>query len=327
MPFSENRKILSKVTIHIENYQTWKNICPERPSKHVHPAKKNKFKLPQENKASYILNLKRVFVFAFQKPAYVSVEAAICLSIFLIALMSVLSFGTVMNRKMKIDVALRNTASKIAQDYAVYDVFASDEEGMLKNLAIRGIGVVAAREMFIDELVKENLDNSCICGGSSGINFFYSDILDEEGYVDIVIAYTMKLPFKLFPMSDIKMTQRSRIHPWTGVVVYEDTQTDEKYVYVTKTGTVYHLSLSCKYLNIKVSKVSVNELNLLRNETGGKYYPCKICYKDNSGSVVYITKSGTAYHGEKDCPSLTRDVRKVKISECIGMPACSSCGG
>lgn len=285
------------------------------------------YMLPQVTNASSDFILKRVAVFAFQKAAFVSIEAAICLSIFIIAIMSLLSFGTVMNQKMKIEVALRNTASKIAQDYALYDAFSEDNDGFLTKLAIRGIGTAAARELFLDELGKENVDNSCIKGGSNGISFIYSDILDTDGYVDIVISYEMDLPFKLIPMPEIKMTQRSRIHPWNGIEVFKEDDEDAEYVYVTKTGTVYHLSISCKYLDIKINKISISELNIVRNDSGGKYYPCEICCKEDSDGIVYITKSGTSYHESNDCPSITRNVKKVLKAECIGMPACSSCGG
>lgn len=283
-------------------------------------------KLPQVKIASFFHDLERVTSFAFRQRAFISIEAAICLSLFTLAVMSFLSFGTVMNQRMKLEVALRNTASKIAQDYAIYDAIATGEASLIEDFAVRGIGTVASGQLLLEELGKDNLDKSCICDGYSGISFLYSDILDDEEYVDLVISYKMKLPFKIIPLPDIKMTQRSRIYPWAGIQVFKDNEEDGEYVYLTKTGTVFHKTLSCKHLNIKVSKLAISEVNGVRNDSGGKYYPCQICYEDED-LIIFITKSGTAYHGDKECPTISRDVRKVAKEDCIGIPACKSCGG
>lgn len=283
-------------------------------------------KLPQVKTASFFHNLKRVTSFAFRQRAFISIEAAICLSLFTLAAMSFLSFGTVMNQRMKLEVAIRNTASKIAQDYAIYDAVTTEKTSLITDFAVQGIGTIAARHLLLEELGKDNLDNSCICDGHSGISFLYSDILDDDGYVDLVISYKVKLPFKIIPWPDFKVTQRSRIHPWSGIQVFAAEDEQVEYVYLTKTGTVYHETLSCKHLNIQLSKLNISEINGVRNDSGGKYYPCRICYEEEE-QIVYITKSGTAYHGDKDCPTVSRDVRKVAKEECIGIPACKSCGG
>lgn len=284
-------------------------------------------KLPQAKKASSFLYQKRAISFVFHKRAFVSIEAAICLSVFLLSILSLLSFGTIMNQKMKMDIGLRNTASKIAQDYALYDSLVSDEENLIKDFAIRGIGVIAAKQLFVDELGKENLEKSCIAGGTAGISFIYTDIVDDEGYVDIVISYNMDLPFKIIPLPEIKMTQRCRIHPWSGTEVFSSGEKEEEYVYITESGTVYHTSLSCRHINIIVSKLTLGEVGGLRNDFGGKYYPCEICYEAEDGSIIYVTTSGTAYHSDKSCPSINRTVKKVPKSEVIGRAACKSCGG
>lgn len=283
--------------------------------------------LPQTSAFSLFLNRKRAVSFAFRSNASVSIEAAVCLTLFLLAALSVLSFATAMNQKIRLTAPLRNTCSKLAQDYALYEALNDGNESLIEKYVISGIGIVAAKELFIEETGKDNLDKSSIVNGSSGISFRYSDILDDEGYVDLIITYKIKFPFQIVPFPDINMTQRSRIHAWTGSEVYSEENEGGRYVYVTKTGTVYHTTLSCKHINIKISKVSIGNIVSLRNDNGGKYYPCEICFKNENDSIVYITGSGTAYHMGQECPALTRNIDRVLLSEVIGMPACKSCGG
>lgn len=324
MPFSDNKnnssQSINRHHISMDNTLSHKALyaCLSRNIKN--------YELPQVRIASFFHDLKRVTSFAFRQSAFISIEAAISLSLFTLAVMCFLSFGTVMNQRMKMEVALRNTASKIAQDYVIYDAVATGESSLIEDFAIRGIGTIAARQLLLEELGKDSLDKSCVYDGASGISFLYSEILDDEEYVDLVISYKMKLPFKIIPLPDIKMTQRSRIYPWTGVPVFEDDEYIKEYVYLTKTGTVYHKALSCKHLNIQILKLNISELNSVRNDSGGKYYPCQICHEEDE-TIIYITKSGTAYHGDKDCPTVSRDVRKVAKEDCIGIPACKSCGG
>lgn len=321
MPFSKERNIIT------ERNPSMVHILSDRALNTCLFLFDSFVKLPQAMKASSFLYQKRAISFAFRKGAFVSIEASICLSIFLLSIMSILSFDIVMNQKMKMDIGLRNTASKIAQDYALYDSLVSDEESLFKDYAVRGIGIVAAKQLFMDELGKDNLDKSCIAGGSSGISFLYTDIVDDEGYVDIVISYNMDLPFKIIPLPKIKMTQRCRIYPWSGTEVFSSENENGEYVYITATGTVYHTSLSCRHINIKVNKLTLGEVGGLRNDSGGKYYPCEICYEADDGSIIYVTSSGTAYHSDKGCPSISRNVKKVPKSEVIGRAVCKNCGG
>lgn len=323
MPFSQK----GRNTLKYRLTEGTKNVLSRRTLKIKSSRNKKVAMLPQVTTSYLFLKTKRAVSFVFLKKAFISIETAVCLTLFMMAILSVLSFGTVMNQKMKLEPALRNTASKIAQDYSVYNYIAEDKTDFISEYLVKGVGIVAAKQLFMDELGKERLDNSLIEGGNSGISFLYSDIVDDEGYVDIIITYKMDLPFKLIPVPEIKMTQRCRIHSWAGVEVFGDGNEDEEYVYVTKNGSVYHVSLSCKHLNIQITKINKSEIGSVRNNSGGKYYACEICCQDDDESIYYITKSGTAYHSSKDCPSITRDVRKVSITECAGMPVCKSCGG
>ena len=64
--------------------------------------------------------------------------------------------------------------------------------------------------------------------------------------------------------------------------------------------------------------VPVSGLEDLRNESGGKYYPCELCGKKVSGMGVYITNYGSKYHTSMSCGGLKRKIYAVPISETAG---------
>lgn len=321
MSFSGKKKIMSIISY-------WKRlVLKEATLQNVlsrSPTSQPKLKKSYNN---FFLKKKRASLLAFRLKAVLSIEASVVLVLFTIAILSIISFGTVMNLKMQIEPALKNTCSKIAQDYALYDSLTLDSDELIKKFAVKGIGISSARAMLINELGKDKLDESCIVNGSSGISFIYSEITDNQGYVDLVISYKVKLPFQIIPFPSLNMIQRSRIYPWKGYVVFGSDSDSKEYVYVTENGSVYHVSLNCRHLNLKIREIDSDTLVNARNENGGKYYECKLCYPDLTGDVIYITKNGTAYHGKKDCPALTRNVKKVLKSEVLGLPACKNCGG
>lgn len=99
----------------------------------------------------------------------------------------------------------------------------------------------------------------------------------------------------------------------------------EIYVYVTRYGSVYHSSLDCEHINIKILAVPAKEIATLRNASGGIYYPCMFCGADEVDGICYVTPEGKAYHRTRDCFSLLRYVEKISISEIGDREACKDC--
>ena len=101
---------------------------------------------------------------------------------------------------------------------------------------------------------------------------------------------------------------------------------DEKMVFVTPSGEVYHTDYGCTYLHMNVSAVDQKEVRNCRNEEGSKYYACMKC-KSNSGGSVYITSYGNRYHSSIMCSELKRTILTVPLSKVGGRRACAKCGG
>lgn len=99
---------------------------------------------------------------------------------------------------------------------------------------------------------------------------------------------------------------------------------EEVYVYLTDRGSVYHMARNCTYLTLSIEIAGRDEVEGLRNESGGKYYACEKC--GGGSGIVYITAEGSSFHSTIECSGLKRTVRCVPLSEAGGRGPCSRCG-
>ena len=156
------------------------------------------------------------------------------------------------------------------------------------------------------------------------------DTLWESGTEEVELPdlYLWNPPVSFIPLSPVILSETVRVHAWTGYSGDEGEQRGEQeMVYITQTGSVYHLDPGCSYLTLSIENVSQSELSMRRNESGGKYYPCEKCIRSGQEpSSVYITGSGDRYHSQITCSGLKRTVRMVEKSQLKGWRACSRCG-
>ena len=118
---------------------------------------------------------------------------------------------------------------------------------------------------------------------------------------------------------------RSKMSAWSGYEREGWMDTGNDTVYVTETGLVYHKDYHCSHLDLSIRMTHLELVEGLRNENGGKYYPCEHCVKGNGGNI-YITNSGDRYHSSLSCSGLKRTIYAIPISEAAGKGACSRCG-
>lgn len=154
----------------------------------------------------------------------------------------------------------------------------------------------------------------------------------EEKDIVLPSVYTYEAPFSPVRLPLLIMYNTVKVKAWTGSAPSQgedgETQENEEMVYMTENGSVYHKE-GCSYLNLSIETASGSQIEGLRNQYGGKYYPCEHC-SDGQGpyGVVYITATGNRYHNSSSCSGLKRTVRLVKLSEVQGeLSACSRCGG
>lgn len=206
----------------------------------------------------------------------------------------------------------------------------------LSELAKSTISYAAIKYAVANKLDKDIINSSCIVGGIEGIRFDGSQLMQGDR-IDLIARYRIRIPISFFGLKHFNMIQRVNIRGWTGhqlpalykVTDDEDNEANEskKTVYITDTGTVYHLSKSCSH--IKLSIEAINEKpTWQRNKSGGKYYPCEsCCNKDDKGSgSYYITSYGDRYHIKKDCSGIKRTVKEVSLADVGSKTQCKRCG-
>ena len=269
-------------------------------------------------KLSRIISGKRAFLFISLKSS-LTLEAAIALTTFLFCMVMLTGILQVMLVQMHLMVPLEQTAAQLARAAYVYQAEESSGSGAL------GYVVTAARAASVmkGKVNGDYLKDSGVVGGVSGLSFWQSQLSGGSGVMDLVVSYQVRLPFQLFVLPYISVRQCRRVHSWTGYDRKTEGQ-QEQMVFVTPSGTVYHCSVTCTYLKLHIRSVSASAVDSLRNESGGKYYPCERC--GGGRGTVYITVYGDRYHGSLTCSGLKRGVEKIPISQVGNKKACSRCG-
>lgn len=151
----------------------------------------------------------------------------------------------------------------------------------------------------------------------------------EEGEICVQVYYDFLCETPLLPAIKIRVKQSFCFYPYLGSYdsdCFSETEEKKDIVYVTKSGSVYHESAACTYLNFAVRSAEAKNIEKERNSSGRKYTECERCRGEPHTEVVYMTNSGLRYHWQLQCPAISRNVYERERSEVEGMRACSRCG-
>lgn len=154
---------------------------------------------------------------------------------------------------------------------------------------------------------------------------------DEDAKLPICyVSYNMKVPFLGSRFFKLNFYQQVVINKYSGINMKKsDSEKGEDFVFIAKSGKVYHSDRGCTYIKPSVNLVQGSSVSARRNSSGGKYKPCEKCCRDLQAENMlgaYITNYGDRYHRFQNCPGIKRDVRRVKKSESGNLSACSKCG-
>ena len=180
----------------------------------------------------------------------------------------------------------------------------------------------------VREYLKGRQTAGILKNGTDGISVVGIGAGRGDSLIILQADYQVLLPPGFSWFHPIRISQKKTVRGWTGFGGrrHHESEKGEEAVYVTSYGTVYHRHLDCRHLKLSIRQVSISETEHLRNESGGKYYPCERCWKNGSGAV-YITMDGNRCHESLNCSGLIRNIRTVRLSETGGLPPCSVCGG
>ena len=193
------------------------------------------------------------------------------------------------------------------------------------------------REWLVNRVGREAVNASLIQNGAGGLSLSGSTL--HKRNLDLVLSYRwIPLFGDLFGVST-PIVQRSCRRLWIGTPVakekeekeeeQEEEEEEEALVFVTENGIAYHRNQECRVFQIHPISTSLSAIGSLRNENGGKYYPCERCVlgKPVSETVCY-TDFGVRYHNVFDCPGLKRVLIRLALSEAKEKyKPCGFCGG
>lgn len=183
-------------------------------------------------------------------------------------------------------------------------------------------------ESRIRECIEEQVyPYLCVAGGKEGIKIENLSTIEENGKVHIKVSYQMKPFVSWLLMGDLCFEDEIYSHAWTGYSgrdLFSVKSAEHTYVYVTETGSRYHLSRECTYLRVQVRSVDYHTLSTIRNGAGERYYACERCHPGKEGTV-FLSPDGNRYHGSADCASLRRTVHLILLEDAIGYSPCSKC--
>lgn len=241
----------------------------------------------------------------------VTIEASFGIPLFLFAAVCLIWMIEVRSIRISIMNAASNAAKSAAEETALVPV----------------LNTVKLKSDIVDLIGEDRIERSLIRGGSSGISCWKSHVSPAAGDMTVIVEYGVQLPLPLFGNPSADLREEFTVSAWMGDQKSPGDGKDSGTVYITDNGAVWHNDYHCSYLQLSVRFVSSDELDSMRNMSGGKYHACDKCVFGQAMTGVYITDDGTKYHNSLNCSGLKRTIRAVDRSEAEGMGGCSRCSG
>lgn len=257
--------------------------------------------------------------------ASITIEAAIVIPLYIYAVLSIMYMLKVIDIKKDIETALYNAVRSMSKyAYATEGLEAADYADTV-------IGDAYLYGSIIDELGNDYCIRNNIVGGNAGVIVLGSSIMESDSKIKCCVNYTIKNPFDIFGIALVKVNQSVETEAWLGEKrsgEWKNTSDseDEEYVYITPTGSVYHINRSCTTLKLSVKAAGIKEVEKLRNKSGGKYYCCERCKGEKNAITVYITDYGERYHYDSSCSGLKRTIIEIPKSRVSDKRMCEKCG-
>ncbi len=252
-----------------------------------------------------------------------TVEAAFIVPFFILCVINLLFGIQVVETSSRITAALHETGNSICSyGYAI-------EHGTGEGIPA-GIGSTVYAMTSVSGHLGETVERrGGIKGGRAGISYLGSSVMSDGGIVKLSVTYGLKFPVNM-GIRTYRLGTSYYGHAWVGYdgASCSSPATDEDpIVYITRTGTVYHTDLECRYLNPSTKSVAAGSVSGLRNRDGEVYHVCELCGGGIGVGSVYVTDYGNRYHSDLYCSGIRRDIQAVHLSEVGGRGACSVCGG
>lgn len=265
--------------------------------------------------------------------AGMTVEASLVLPLFLLFFVSLGSAIEMIRLHSNMELALYDVGRRMSiYGYALTDANnGKTADGETAGKIVEVLGEVTLTNLYVKNQVvqylgRDYLQESPIVGGTGGLDFSESELLDEEGHMEIVVTYPVS-PAVVNPViRDFRMMNRYYGHVWNGYKLPGDG--DPGVIYITENGSVYHEDRDCTHLSLSVRVITREAVASSRNNAGERYLTCDRCVREETvsdGEPVYVTGEGDCFHIIRECPGLKRTVYAVPETEKDNLRPCSRC--
>ena len=263
--------------------------------------------------------------------ASMTLEAALALSLFIFAAVSLILPMKIMTTQRRLQAGLEAVCEDFSRGAYLQDAMkkggaelvpGADDfaKGFCKNLES------AVAKEYAGAQTLKHADTSRLVRAS----MLRSSVMEDGETFDLILDYEIRMPCPVLGLSSIHGTVRSRRRAWIGRDGKDGSGAGDggdEIVYVGRGSTRYHKSRSCHYLSNRLDQIPYDTVSEKRNESGGKYHACSVCGdRARAGDLVYIMPNGSSYHTDADCRAIIAYVRAVRLSEVEHLGACSYCG-
>lgn len=248
---------------------------------------------------------KRIYLNTLKEKGAMTVEMAIAFPLFLFAFLAIFFFGQMFLVDQEIQKGAMECARKIART--------EHPE----------VNIVLAKTYWKEYVDTKYLNQTFLKNGTDGVTFFGSYYDENSGKVILKVQYKLEVMIPAFHTFSYHGSYEIHQKSFRGYRPDLEGE-DEQYVYVTEHQSVYHISRSCSYLQLKIRQDTSVEKYLLGNTS---YQPCEFCMKKSKNpAILYVTEEGKKYHSTLMCSALKRTIKRVKKSEVGSLHLCSRCG-
>lgn len=241
----------------------------------------------------------------------ITVEATLVLPVFIFVFTGILYLNQLLYGEEQVQCALEQAAKETSLEYTLVH----------KKLAVNAAFMSAKVNAAISG--RKNKNRSIVCVVRAKVD-------EETDQMDFQAEYTVVSPISLLGKKTFLFREGYYGKAFTGVLtrMSESEQGEDVLVYVTKTGSVYHKSITCNHLKLSLQELTVKELEEKRSRDGSIYYPCEKCCGGNAfpdNQNVIICNYGNRYHVKKNCQKISRSIREIPISQVNGKAPCKTC--
>ena len=272
-----------------------------------------------------VVKKKKTFLPVLGSEGSATVEAALAIPVFLMAVCALFFIGQLLLVEGEIHYSLAQAARTCADQEALKEesLARKDSGDKEKTSGNQDLGL-SPQSIFMNVYDGGSLCDACIAGGSRAVLVQGKEDSSAET-VRLTARYVLKVPVFLFRtiLFPRKISLEERI--FSGYIPHAGDEENGKkdcIVYVTERGTVYHRRADCTHICLRIK----NEEGIRSIMMHSRYRPCEKCIpRTGTISTLYITAEGDCYHSSLSCSGLKRTVKAVYLSEIPGMRPCSRC--